>query len=415
MKENNSFLENNDILKKFDSIMDDFREFRNSDVPLCAAENIISDFSKKPLTMGLQERYILGGYLDYDINNNMIGSEKILPLYHLLNKQCNKIFNSNYCDSRSLSGMNGMINILLALTKAGDTILLSSPDCGGHASLPNIINRLGVNIVYAPFDYNKYDYDYDKINNIIKNKKIDFVLLAPSDLITIPKFDLIDYYENIIYIFDASQIMGLIAGKVVDNPLLANNNMVILSGTHKTIPGVTKAIILTNNANISSKIDSIINPEYLRNTQLHHVASLLFTFLEVEAFGELYAQNIIANANYLGEQLELYGFKVAKVSDDIFTNTHQLFITMSPNETDYFFDQCIEYNITLNKKKKPLYNGTGIRLGVQEITRYGWDKSDLDIVAKILFLIYSKKTNKNEIVRLIDTIKYKKQIKYTFL
>ena len=101
MKENDSFLKNNDIIKEFNSIMNDFTEFRNSDIPLCAAENIISDFSKKPLTMGLQERYILGGYLDYDINNNMIGSEKVLPLYHLLNKQCNKIFGSNYCTRAS--------------------------------------------------------------------------------------------------------------------------------------------------------------------------------------------------------------------------------------------------------------------------------------------------------------------------
>ena len=414
MKESLSFLKNNDVIKEFNSIMDNFKEFRNSDIPLCAAENIISDFSKKPLTMGLQERYILGGYLDYDINNNMIGSEKVLPLYHLLNKQCNKIFGSNYCDSRSLSGMNGMINILLALTKEGDTILLSSPDCGGHASLPNIISRLGAKIIFAPFDYTKYDYDYDKINVILKTNKIDFVLLAPSDLITVPKFDLIDYYENIIYIFDASQIMGLIAGKVVDNPLTFNNNMVVLSGTHKTIPGVTKAIILTNNVSISNKIDSIINPDYLRNTQLHHVASLIYTFLEVETFGEAYAQNMIKNSNYLGNKLESYGFNVAKICDDIFTNTHQLFIAMSPNETDYFFEQCIKYNITLNKKCKPLYNGTGIRLGVQEITRYGWNKSDLDIVAKILFLIQSKNINKNEIVNLINSIKYKKEIQYTF-
>ncbi len=412
MKDNNSFLENNDIIKEFNSIMNDFTEFRNSDIPLCAAENIISDFSKKPLTMGLQERYILGGYLDYDINNNMIGSEKVLPLYHLLNKQCNKIFGSNYCDSRSLSGMNGMINILLALTKAGDTILLSSPDCGGHASLPNIINRLGVKIIYAPFDYSKYDYDYDKINVILKTNKIDFVLLAPSDLITVPKFDLIDYYENIIYIFDASQIMGLIAGNVIDNPLTVNDNMIILSGTHKTIPGVTKAIILTNNVDISNKIDSIINPDYLRNTQLHHVASLIYTFLEVEAFGKAYAQNMIVNANYLGEKLETYDFNVAKISNDIFTNTHQLFITMNSNETDYFYEQCIKYNITLNKKNKPLYNGTGIRLGVQEITRYGWDKNDIDIVAKILYSIHS--SNEQETLNLMEKIKYKKNIYYTF-
>ena len=162
-------------------------------------------------------------------------------------------------------------------------------------------------------------------------------MLAPSDLITVPKFDLIDYYENIIYIFDASQIMGLVAGNVIDNPLTANNNMVVLSGTHKTIPGVTKAIILTNNANIANKIDAIINPDYLRNTQLHHVASLIYTFLEVEEFGKSYAQDMIINANYLGKRLETYGLNVAKISNNKFTNTHQLFITMNPDETDYFF------------------------------------------------------------------------------
>ena len=190
--------------------------------------------------------------------------------------------------------------------------------------------------------------------------------------------------------------------------------MVVLSGTHKTIPGVTKAIILTNNANISSKIDSIINPDYLRNTQLHHVASLIYTFLEVEAFGESYARDMINNSNYLGERLQSYGLNILKIKEGIYTNTHQLFIAMSPDETNYFFEKCVKFNITLNKKKKSLYNGTGIRLGVQEITRYGWDRADLDIVAKILFLIYSKDSSEQEILKLIDEIKFKKEIKYTF-
>lgn len=414
MSSDSLFLNNNEFLKEFTSIMNDFKNFRECDIPLCAAENVISDFSKIPLTKGLQERYILGGYLDYDINNNMIGSDKVLPLYQLVNKQCKKIFDSNYCDCRSLSGMNGMTNILLALTQKGDTVLLSSPDCGGHASLPNILDRLGINIVYAPFDYSKYDYDYDEINSILKTQKIDLVLLAPSDLITIPNFSLIDYYEDVIYIFDASQVMGLIAGKVVKNPLKCNRNMIILGGTHKTIPGVTKAIILTNNETVAKKIDETINPDYIRNTQLHHVASLVYTFLEVETFGEAYANDMISNSNYLGNKLESYGFNVAKISDKKYSNTHQLFIEMSPDEIDIFFEKCVKFNITLNKKKKPLYNGTGIRLGVQEITRYGWDKSDLDIVAKILFLIYSKNSSEQEIIKLINEIKFKKDIKYTF-
>ena len=414
MSMDNLFLNNNEFLREFDSIITEFKNFRECDIPLCAAENVISDFSKIPLTKGLQERYILGGHLDYNINDNMIGSDKVLPLYQLVNKQCKKIFGSNYCDCRSLSGMNGMINILLSLTKNGDTVLLSSPDCGGHASLPNILNRLGVKIVYAPFDYSKYDYDYDGINNILKTQKINLVLLAPSDLITIPNFSLIDYYEDVIYIFDASQVMGLIAGKVVANPLKCNNNMIILGGTHKTIPGVTKAIILTNNEMFAKKIDETINPNYIRNTQLHHVASLVYTFLEVEKFGEAYASDMISNSNYLGSKLESYGFNVAKISNSEYSKTHQLFIKMKEDDTEFFFKKCLSFNITLNKKSKLLYSGTGIRLGVQEITRYGWKFEEIDILSKILYLIHFQSCNSNEIVDLINEIKNKKTIQYTF-
>lgn len=414
MLDNDIFLKNHELYNEFQSAIQGFQKFRDIAVPLCAAENVISDFSKIPLTMGLQERYILGGYLDYNIDDNMIGSDKVLPLYQLVNKQCKKIFDSDYCDCRSLSGMNAMTNILLALTQKGDTVLLSSPDCGGHASLPNILEKLGVNIVYAPFDYSKYDYDYDKINEILKTQKIDLILLAPSDLITIPNFRLIDYYESVVYIFDASQVMGLIAGKVVESPLNCNKNMVVLGGTHKTIPGVTKAIILTNNDELAVEIDKNINPNYIRNTQLHHVASLFYTLLEVEAFGEQYAKAMILNANYLGQKLESYGFNVAKVKDDEYTRTHQLFIKMKPDEMETFFERCLYYNVTLNKKNKPLYSGAGIRLGIQEITRYGWKLEELDILSKILYLIHFQSYNSNEIVGLINEIKNKKIIQYTF-
>lgn len=405
---------NKEMVEEFENVIKEFKDFRKNNIPLCAAENVISDFSKIPLKMGLQERYILGGYLNYDIMDNMIGSEKVLPLYQLVAKQCNNIFDSYYCDCRSLSGMNGMINLLLALTKKGDTVLLSSPECGGHASLPNIIKRLGLNIIYAPFDYPRYDYDYEKMNAILRENKVDMVLLAPSDLITIPDFKKIDYYEHILYVFDASQVMGLIAGRVVENPLKCNKNMIILGGTHKTIPGVTKAIILTDNKNYAEKIDTCINPDYIRNTQLHHVASLFYTFLEVETFGESYAKAMIDNANYLADMLNNKGFEVCKLNEGLYTHTHQLFIKMDQNEVDDFYNECIKYDITLNKKRKLLYSGTGIGIGVQEITRYGWGRKEIDILAQILYLIYRHNGDSGKILELTNKIKNKKTIQYTF-
>lgn len=119
---------------------------------------------------GLQERYILGGYLDYNENNNMVGSKKLLPFYEIISDQCNKLFGAYYTDCRSLSGMNALQNTLLSLIKQNDNILILSAESGGHAALPNILERLNINYTEAPFDYDISDYDYDNINIILKEK-----------------------------------------------------------------------------------------------------------------------------------------------------------------------------------------------------------------------------------------------------
>ena len=72
-------------------------------------------------------------------------------------------------------------------------------------------------------------------------------------------------------------------------------------------------------------------------------------------------------------------------------------------------EMCIRdrFGISLNKKNKKLFRGNGIRLGVQEVTRYGWDKEEMDIIAQILFLIYIKETK--EIPELLGYFKGRKE------
>ena len=74
-----SILLKNEFYTKYQKTIEDFEKYRKTVLPLCAAENIISEFSKMPLSYGLQERYILGGFLNYDEDNNMVGSKKLLP------------------------------------------------------------------------------------------------------------------------------------------------------------------------------------------------------------------------------------------------------------------------------------------------------------------------------------------------
>ena len=414
MKENSIYLsdlKNNSFYLKYKKALSEFQCYRNGVLPLCAAENIISEFSKQPLMLGLQERYILDGYLNYNEQANMIGSKKLLPFYKLVSSQCEDLFAAKYTDCRSLSGMNALQNILLALVKHGDTVLIQSPESGGHAALPNILEKLDINYLEIPYDYNNLNYDYDKANNVLNNNSIQFMLLAPTDILFLPNFNKFLIPSETTLIYDASQVLAFYINNQVENPLVSNNRVILMGGTHKTIPGVTKALIMTNDENLATKIDRVINPLYLRNTHMQNVASLVLTLLEMQYFAEEYCSHMLKNSNYLGEKLKQYGLDVIN-RKGVFSNTHQLFLHMEREIADNFFDLANRYGITLNVKNKKLFNGYGIRLGVQEITRYGWREEEIDVVSQILFLLYIKRTE--QVPALLDQLATNKDIQYTF-
>ena len=405
-----TYLFHNEFYSQYKSAICEFEQYRNNVLPLCAAENIISEFSKHPLLYGLQERYILDGYLNYDESTNMIGSQKLLPFYEIINLQCKKLFGSIYADCRSLSGMNALQNILLALVNQGDTILIQSSESGGHVALPNILRKLNINYIEAPYNYETIDYDYDKINCILEKENIDFILFAPTDILFFPDFKKFKVPLSTTVIFDASQILAFYINSQENNPLSINNKVILMGGTHKTIPGVAKALIMTNNQDLANKIDSTINPLYLRNTHMHNVASLILTLIEMQCYAKSYCSNMSENSNYLGKKLSQYGLDVINCNG-VFSKTHQIFFHMEKN-LNIFYHMANKFGISLNKKNKKLFKGFGVRLGVQEITRYGWDKEELDIIAKILFLLYENKTK--EIPNLLGLLESKKQVQYTF-
>ena len=86
----------------------EFRDYHKESVPLCAAENAISDFVMLPLNFGFQERYIMNNTYSFNMNDNFIGCEKLLPFYQKLSEVCERIFGAKYTDTRAFTGMNAI-------------------------------------------------------------------------------------------------------------------------------------------------------------------------------------------------------------------------------------------------------------------------------------------------------------------
>lgn len=389
----------------------EFQRFHDQTVPLCAAENPISNFCKLPLEGNFQERYITGSCYSYHQDKNFIGSSVLLPFYEMIHDECMTLFHSQYSDPRTLSGMNCLITLLMSLSKKNDKILILSEEWGGHPSVSPVCERLGLQVFFAPYDLEKYDLDYDATNHLVEHEHIQYILIAQSDTIyplSIKKLNL----SSSILLYDISQIMGLITVGVIDNPLQYSNNIIIFGGTHKTLPGPTSGLILTNNKDLYMKLDNSINPQYLRNSQVHQILSLLLALIEMRIFGKDYMSSIVRLANLLGDMLSCKGFHIAQVQKQ-FSFTHQIFVETSQQEMERIFLNAIRYGVTLNKKEKSLFGGYGIRLGVQEIARYGWDINELEIISDIFKEISKLEPNGKKIEKLKANLPEKK-IQYTF-
>lgn len=390
----------NNLLNEYIKIYNEMKKNNENCIPLCAAETHISKFVKQPLVSDFEGKY-------YFFEGN-----KIYELKNLISSACEQLFHAKYTNSDSLTGINCFTVCAMSLLNAGDKVILSTPEQGGHASMPVILDTLNVSYDSIPYDFNKYQINYSELNKMCTTGKYTFIIFCQSDLINVPDLSKIELPDNMGIIYDATQTLGLIGGKCVPNPL-EYKNVVLLGGTHKTLPSAACGLIMTNNEIYNKQIDSKVTPDYLRDIQPNHIASLLLALIEQIKYGEEYQHIIVTLANKLGKYLEKYGFRVAKIDSNIYTKTHQLFILMNKEEADSFYMTAQKYNISLNQKHKKLFSDDGIRVGTQQIARFNWNDGDIALLAELLYLT-KKDNNPQKITKIRNELISKKIPHFTY-
>ena len=402
---------NNQQLERVYELTKDFVEYHKRAIPLCAAENIISDFANFPLTVGFQERYIMNNTYSFNLDDNFVGCEKLYPFYKELSDICERLFSAKYVDPRPFTGMHCIDMVVKTICNSGDKMMILSKEYGGHASVKPVVERLGIITYDAPYILDSMEIDYEKANEMIKQEHIKFILLAPSDIIRPLSVEKLDTTDCTL-LWDCSQLMGLIAAGLCENPLKnGRQNVIMFGGTHKTFPGPASGLILTNDERLHNLMETEINPKYTRHSQMHQKISLLFALMEFEQFGRRYMEKVVHCSNVLGAALKEYGFDIVDV--DGISKTHQVFIRTSKEVMDIIYANAYECEVALNKKHKELFKGYGIRLGTQEIARYDYDDKAVITIAKIINELAKKECDVACVKKLIATLPEKK-IHYCF-
>lgn len=360
---------------RLDEILRDHREFRRQVIPLCAAETPISDFVRSFLADAIHEQYAMGGPLVAQ-PDNFIGSEHVIDLHRLTVDLCRDLYAARYADPRPLSGTAAVTNLLMTLSNPGQRIMLQTFESGCHASMEPICQRLGLEIVDLPYDFERFQFDAEACAAMVRSEPVDFVLIAPSDILYAPPLEALGFAESTTVIYDATQTLGLIASGHLPSPLEAHPRVIISGGTHKTLPGPSCGLLMTQNEELALLLDSELSPKFVRHSQPHHIAGLCATLIECREVGHEYAERIGQHVATLSDALAASGVSVLQDGQRL-SETHQIFIHVPASDVDAAYQCALEVGITLNVKRRPLFRDTGLRLGVQEIARYRWSESDV--------------------------------------
>lgn len=394
---------------------------RRECINLIASENVMSPLAEALYLTDMMSRYAEGK----PFKRYYQGTKYIDEIEVLTCELLNKITNSKFCDVRPISGTIANAGVFRILAKPGEKALIAPVQAGAHVSHTKFgtLGALGIEHIELPYDADNMNIDIDKSIKMIEDIKPRFVVMGGSlYLFPHPVKELSPYIHSVNskLVYDAAHVYGLIVGGVWRNPLNEGADVMTVS-THKTFPGPQGGAIFTNDEQIYKEISKTIFPWFLSNHHLHRLPATAITALEMQYFGKDYANQIIKNSKKLAEALVERGFKV--LGERLgFTKSHQVVIDVKNcGGGAKVALKLEEANIIVNKNLLPydppsaVADPSGIRLGVQEMTRYGMREGEMEDIAELMKLVIIENRDPKEIKKKV--IEFRKNfldIKYTF-
>ncbi len=365
-------------------------QWRRSTLNLIASENVLSERAREVMGSDFAHRYAEGhpGERYYQ------GTEIIDEVESLLKKHLKTIFHCRQVDVRPISGTVANDAVFSRFIQPGDVVMVNSTPGGGHIShhRAGSVGKYTNNIVNFPLTPDGYHLDVQRTKELIRAISPKVLIFGKSlFLFPEPVSELAEFCREreISMLYDGAHVLGLIAGGCFQNPL-KEGALLITGSVHKTFFGSQRGIILSNAGEaVWRRIDKGAFPGSSSNHHLDTLVPLAIAVYEMMEFGRQYAKQTIANAKHFGKKLHDLGFKV-QGAEQGFTESHQLAVdVMEFGGGDEVARHLKDNNIILNMNLLPheplenVSNPSGIRLGVQEMTRFGMKEPEMEVMAEL--------------------------------
>lgn len=376
------------------------RQRRN--LELIASENIVSEPVMLAMATVLTNKYAEG----YPKKRYYGGCEEVDISETIAIERAKKLFGCEYANVQPHSGAQANMAVFMAMLKPGDTVLGMNLNHGGHLTHGSSVNFSGLYFNIVPYGVNDEGLlDYAEVERLAMEHKPKLIVAGASAYareIDFKKFREIADKCSAYLMVDMAHIAGLVAAGLHQSPIPYAH--VTTTTTHKTLRGPRGGLILSSEE-IATKFNfnRAVFPGVQGGPLEHIIAAKAICFGEaLKPEYKVYQEQIIKNAKALAKALIKEGFKILTGGTD---NHLMLLDLREMNITGKELQRrCDEVYITLNKNTVPNdpqspFVTSGVRIGTPAVTARGMVESDMEIIAKIIYLTVTDFENKSEYIK----------------
>ena len=242
-----------------------------------------------------------------------------------------------------------------------------------------------------------YRIDVEKTGELIAEYRPEFLIFGKSMVLRrepVREIRAILDAQGVdaVVMYDMAHVLGLV-GEHFQNPF-AEGADIVTGSTHKTFFGPQRGVIGVNysktdeNYGLWRAVERRTFPGSVSNHHLGTQLGLLMAAYEMNAFKDEYQRAVVENAKNLARSLHDEGFFVAGDPDIGYTETHQVILEVGAGRGPELAERLEKNNIIVNYQATPneasFSTASGLRMGVSEMTRFGFEAQDFARLAKLM-------------------------------
>ena len=399
----------NNVDSEISELIDNDLNRQNTHIHLIASENFASKAVMEASGSILTNKYSEGfpGRRYYE------GCEIVDQIEQLAIDRACELFEAEHANVQPHSGSSANMAVYLSLLDAGDTVLGMSLDQGGHLTHGSPVNFSGqlYNFVGYGLDENTELIDMETVYRMALEHKPKLIIAGYSSYsqsLNFKRFREIADEVGAHFMVDAAHFIGLVAGKVVDNPVQYAD--VVTATTHKALRGPRGGIILSKEE-FAKDIDKNTFPGAQGGALNNQIAAKAVCFKEAltKEYKD-YSHQILNNAKALASSFQEQGLRVVSGGTEnhlVLVDTRSVDEELTGKESGILLN---EKGITLNRNSIPFdprspFVTSGIRMGTPAVTTCGMKEDELTQVGYLISEILKNRLDENKLNELEEQVR----------